>query len=150
MADRNVVIDDKELMAALRKLQAHVDNMQPVFEDIGEKLLASTKRRFGTKTSPDGDSWLGNSDVTIANKGRDWALTGQSGLLRDGLFAQASADGLEVVDPMEYAAMQQFGGTKAEFPALWGDIPARPFMGLSDADRNDALDIISGHLDGAF
>ena len=28
----------------------------------------------------------------------------------------------------DYAAMQQFGGTKAQFPNLWGDIPARPFF----------------------
>ncbi|WP_248594777.1 hypothetical protein [Candidatus Accumulibacter contiguus] len=34
---------------------------------------------------------------------------------------------------MNYAAMQQFGGTKARFPHLWGDIPARPFF--PDAQR---------------
>jgi phage gpG-like protein len=31
--------------------------------------------------------------------------------------------------------MQQFGGTKAEFPNLWGDIPPRPFLGLSIEDE---------------
>ena len=30
--------------------------------------------------------------------------------------------------------MQQFGGRKAHWPHLWGDIPARPFIGLSDKD----------------
>lgn len=32
------------------------------------------------------------------------------------------------------AAMMNFGGKKSEFPHLWGDIPARPFVGISTAD----------------
>lgn len=40
-----------------------------------------------------------------------------------------------------YAAMMHFGGTKPEFPHLWGDIPARPFLGLSDQDRRDVVEI---------
>jgi phage gpG-like protein len=46
---------------------------------------------------------------------------------------------------MVYAAMQQFGGTKAEFPHLWGDIPERPFLGVSD-DEKEILEIISDYL----
>lgn len=34
---------------------------------------------------------------------------------------------------MKYAAIQQFGGTKAQFPHLWGDIPARPFLPITPA-----------------
>jgi phage gpG-like protein len=46
----------------------------------------------------------------------------------------------------EYAAMQQFGGTKAQFPHLWGDIPARPFMGVSDDDERELLALVHDHL----
>jgi len=51
--------------------------------------------------------------------------------------------------PMEYAAMQQFGGTKAEFPNLWGDIPARPFLGISSQDENEILTILRNYLESA-
>ena len=47
---------------------------------------------------------------------------------------------------MAYAAMQQFGGTKSQFPHLWGDIPARPFLGISTADKQNIRDIIGSYL----
>lgn len=46
--------------------------------------------------------------------------------------------------------MMQFGGTKAAFPHLWGDIPARPFLGLSTQDESDILDTISEALAAAL
>lgn len=27
-----------------------------------------------------------------------------------------------------YAAMMQFGGDRADFPQLWGDVPSRPYL----------------------
>jgi len=37
-------------------------------------------------------------------------------------------------------------GTKEEFPNLWGDIPGRPFLGISEQDKSDILAIIQRHL----
>ncbi|MFM8333842.1 MAG: phage virion morphogenesis protein, partial [Candidatus Methylumidiphilus sp.] len=44
--------------------------------------------------------------------------------------------GVMVGSPMVYAAVQQFGASKGAFGknVPWGDIPARAFLGLSDAD----------------
>jgi phage virion morphogenesis protein len=54
---------------------------------------------------------------------------------------------------IKYAAVQQFGAKAGAFGATrrgakipWGDIPARPFMGISDDDRSAILDIIRKHL----
>ncbi len=55
-------------------------------------------------------------------------------------------DTLAVYSPKGYAAMQQFGGTKSEFPNLWGDIQPRPFLGISPDDETEILSIIEGHL----
>jgi phage gpG-like protein len=44
------------------------------------------------------------------------------------------------------ANLQQHGGTKAQWPHLWGDIPARPFLGVSQADEENILDIVSRYL----
>jgi phage gpG-like protein len=59
------------------------------------------------------------------------------------------ADGgraVEIGTDRVYGAMQQFGGTKAQHPQLWGTIPARPFLGLSDTDRDGVLAILSRYL----
>ncbi|WP_409934431.1 phage virion morphogenesis protein [Tepidimonas sp.] len=39
-----------------------------------------------------------------------------------------------------------FGATKRGGKIPWGDVPARPFMGISDDDRSAILDIIRKHL----
>ncbi len=70
----------------------------------------------------------------------------EHGTLMQQIHAQVNGNVLEVGSSMEYAAMQQFGGTKAEFSHLWGDIPARPFLGISEADAAEILDIVHDHL----
>jgi phage gpG-like protein len=46
--------------------------------------------------------------------------------------------------------MMNFGGTKAQFPHLWGDIPARPFMPISKLPNQwekDIVEIIKRHIE---
>jgi phage gpG-like protein len=54
---------------------------------------------------------------------------------------------------MVYAAAQQFGMKKGYAgrnskgrPIPWGDIPARPFLGISDYDKATILDFIAMNL----
>jgi phage virion morphogenesis protein len=113
---------------SLQNLQQQVSNLRPVLLAIGEDLVDSTKRRFETSTGPDEQRWADNSEVTIDKKGRNKPLVDQGNLLRQISYDVVGSDTLIVGSAMEYAAMQQFGGTKTEFPALWGDIPARSFL----------------------
>ena len=55
-------------------------------------------------------------------------LKGQTGDLKREFHVESDNQSVTIGNLMDYAAMQQFGGTKAQFPNLWGDIPARPFM----------------------
>lgn len=140
-----IEIVDHDILATLRRLQNHSDNLRPALLKIGEKLKESTHQRFSNKTGPDGHAWLSNAESTIERKGRDFALT-DGGTLGNTINYQAGIDELLIGSPMEYAAMMQFGGTKSEFLNLWGDIPARPFLGVSDADKNELLRILEHHL----
>jgi phage virion morphogenesis protein len=141
-----IEFDDDQVQRALRQLRDTVGNLDPVLTEIGEALSESTKQRFGTLIGPDGRRWPDNSPVTIERKGRNQPLTGE-GTLGEQIHAQLLGDDtLAVGSNMVYAAMQQFGGTKAEFPHLWGDIPARPFLGVSDDDKDEILNIIAAHL----
>lgn len=145
--------DDKRVLAALKKLAESGDDIRPALSAIGESLMESTKHRFETTTSPDGESWLLNSVLsTLLNNDKkgDRPLTGETGFLMDTINWQLTNDGVEVGSPMEYAAMQQFGGKKSEFKHLWGDIPARPFLGISADDEQMILDTLNDHFELAM
>jgi phage virion morphogenesis protein len=165
-----------QVLAVLRDLSAAVQDLRPAFRDAGEYLLRSTDERFRQEKGPDGAPWEQNADVTLlryiaAKKGlsKRKTQTGgrtltqkgakalgskrvlrNSGQLQDTIRYQASADALSVGTNKVYAAMQQFGGKRSRWPHLWGDIPARPFLGLSGADETEVLAIVSRHLLGAI
>jgi phage virion morphogenesis protein len=46
---------------------------------------------------------------------------------------------------MEYGAIHQFGGT-SDMPPRLAAIPARPFLGLSDNDEKEVIEILSEFL----
>ncbi|MGZ8172824.1 MULTISPECIES: phage virion morphogenesis protein [Methylobacter] len=139
-------VDDREILAALRQLQQSTGNLRPALLKIGDDLKKSTKQRFSSKTGPDGQAWLGNADSTIERKGHDFPLT-DGGTLDNTIDYQLFGnDSVDIGSPMEYAAMMQFGGTKAEFPNLWGDVPGRPFLGISEDDKVQILATIQRHL----
>lgn len=153
-----ITVDDAQVLAALRRLRQHSEDITPALKQIGERLVESTQDRFATSTAPDGTPWAANSAVTISRylglssgKKREARATGKKplvngGFLRDQIHFNVTGNVLEVGATMEYAAMQQFGGKKSEFPHLWGDIPARPFLGISDRDRATIEQVVTDYL----
>jgi phage virion morphogenesis protein len=142
-----IEVDNKTVLDALNRLQQAAARPRPALLEIGEDLLESTQQRFSTQTAPDGSRWERNSPSTIKRKGRDRPLVGETGTLMNEINYQLIDDAtLEVGSPKVYAAMQQFGGMKSQFPHLWGDIPARPFIGVSDADGENILQVIERYL----
>lgn len=144
----NVEINDREVVAALRRLLSAGADMEPVFRSIGERLLINTRARFGKQESPEGVAWAPLSETTkkLKKRNKNKILTA-SGYLHDLLRYQASATGVEVGTDREYGAMHQFGGVTS--PKSWipgKTIPARPFLGLSEGDRQDILSIVRDHL----
>jgi phage gpG-like protein len=81
-------------------------------------------------------------------------LIGEGRQLSTRIFYNVQGNVLTIGSPMAYAAMQQFGGKKSQFPHLWGDIPARPFLPvtasgeLAPAARDEAVGIIREFLLG--
>jgi phage virion morphogenesis protein len=164
-----IQVNDRQVLDLLTELSRKTSNLQPAMKEIGEDIVASTKRRFATATGPDGTPWQANSSVTIdrylglfsgshkkdgslskrgaARSSAKKPLTGETRALQTTINYQlVGSTGVSIGSPMVYAAMQQFGGTKAQFPHLWGDIPARPFLGMSDADKSNILVIIGSYL----
>lgn len=169
MAMIAIDFDDRTILDALRELSLRAHDLGPALREIGVVLVDSTQRRFDTSTGPDGARWEENSDTTIleylggmkgaygkkgglTKKGMA-ALLGKKPLLREGFLQgtlswQIDGNTLLVGSPQKYAAAQQFGAEKGSLGkgAPWGDIPARPFLGVSDADEETILDLLRGYL----
>lgn len=161
-------IRDAEMQRVLRRVVSSVSHARPLMSAIGEVLVDSTKQRFVTSTGPDGKRWIDNADSTILNYLRRYSgtfgkrggltkkgmtrlvskkpLVGESKALSTRINYQATNDSVAVGSPEVYAAMQHFGGKRSQFPNLWGDIPARPVLGLSDSDRDSILDTVAYFL----
>lgn len=140
--------DNRRVLDALNGLLQRGQDMRPALQDMGEYFIVSTKRRFATKTAPDGTRWKENADITVALKGHDDELIGESGRLANEIHYRADSRSLSWGSSLVYAGMQQLGGLKSAYPHLWGDIPARPFLGISSEDEKQLLEILQEHLAG--
>lgn len=171
-----VEIEKDEITQALSRLSESLEIKRTILEQIGEYMIDSTKRRFGTSTAPDGERWAPNTDVTIlqymgkfggsfTKKGKISKRGAERARDKKPLFGETRGlsltigkalvgnDTLLIGSPKLYAAAQQFGmkrgyaGTNRRGrPIPWGDIPARPFLGVSHEDKAVILDIISTNL----
>ena len=137
------LIGAEKVRRRLDKLVRAGQDAAPLMRDIGEHVLTSTRDRFDSQTAPDGTPWEPLSDDTKRRKKRnkDKILT-LDGDLRGNLAYRAGRDSVEIGSPSVYAGTHQFGALHGAFgatsrngPIPWGDIPERPFLGLSDADR---------------
>ncbi len=171
----NVQVDDRQIRQAFIRLIASAKQPRPVLEQIGELLVDSTRQRFSTSTSPDGAPWAKNSPTTLMRylgqyKGsygkRDGRLTmkgaerasgkrpliGETGSLSSQIHYTVEGYAVAVGSSMIYGAVQQFGAQKGKFQgkAPWGDIPARPFLGLSEQDSQNILDVIADYINGSI
>lgn len=147
-----IAINNSAVTAMLEALQERVGNMSPVLRAIGEDVMERSKQRFSTSTAPDGTPWAENTQATLIaylNKRRGFSdktgkvnAKGQKlaiskkpliahGTLANQLKTEPTDTSVIIGSTMEYAAMQQFGGQKSQYPNLWGDIPARPFLPIS-------------------
>ena len=174
MTSFKIQINGDDAFAALNRLGRLGTDISPFLQAIGEGVMERTKRRFGSASGPDGVPWRANARSTIENfirakggygkrginkKGQGWAmaktpLMGHTGDLARQFHVAVEGFTVTVSNSMKYAAMQQFGGKKAQFPKLWGDIPARPFLPVTAAgdlypqERASVVAELNRYLDG--
>lgn len=173
MSGVTITLDDAAFSRWLTQTLGRITHLEDALKEIGDILVQSTQNRFGTKIAPSGATWAPNSPVTVAIKGHGSQLRGESKLLGDTIRFQIEGNSLLVGSGMDYATTQQFGakmgqfgrysqiaryrkygekdfrryaGTKKGFPIPWGDIPARPFLGVSDQDEADIMRTLTGYL----
>jgi len=152
---------DSAALDYLEVLRVHMGDITTPLSEIGEALLISTEQRFDDQKSPEGVPWAPLSPGWLAvkeAKGRnpDKILTFY-GDLRGSIQYQIEGDDLVIGTPKVYGPIHQFGGmagrgtvTSSRSGGSTGGalIEARPYLGLSDADEAEILDILMEYFRG--
>ncbi len=168
MATLTITVDDAEVQAAIDRLAAAGADLSEPMKDVAKYLLRSTMARFASQAAPDGSPWAPISAAWAKRKaklggGREILvfrgyLSGRAG---GNLSATSDANSAQVGTNLPYGAIHQFGfdGTilrrlaptarrrdaKPHPPSSPGAgfMPARPWLGLSDRDRDTLVEIFT-------
>jgi phage virion morphogenesis protein len=134
-----VTLDVRQTADALSRL-ASLDRDALMFE-VGQLVEDQTRRRIiDEKVSPDGTRWAPWSRRYAATRGNEHSLLvgeGNPGLL-ESITNHTADETAKVGSNLVYAATHQMGR---------GGIPARPYLGVSDANRLEIEDLVIGRVE---
>lgn len=133
-----------QLLNAYRGLHGNSEK-QRLMRNVATLLENSTRRRFETKTDPDGKAWADWKPSTKAQKKyqkrtRERLLNDERDLLRS-ITHHASATMAKVGTSRQYAPYHQLGTYK---------MAKRTFLGISRQDKQDILDELDDWLMAIF
>lgn len=126
-----------EVGKLLNRVSGSLKNTRPLMRGIATLLENSTRKRFETKTAPDGEKWADWTDSTkriekYRTRGRDRLLRDESYLLKS-ITSRSTANLAQVGTNRVYAPHHQFGTKR---------MVARPMFGLSAQDSADIVDLL--------
>lgn len=149
-----VELEHAQLQEILRKVEGAVGDLTPLMKGIAAEMGSLTEENLEEQGRPD---WETLSSVTTERREKAGTWPGQmlqvsAGGLAASITTHATDSSALVGSNKAYAAMMHFGGKKADFPHLWGDIPGRPYLpmdveGKLQPEAEDAiLDLALQHL----
>lgn len=149
-----------ELLATMKRvLDLTAEDWRAMHSIIGNDLVNSTKQRFIDEAGPTGDKWKELAPITLRNRkrkhkdgtpsiNRETILRARDNLF-DSIHFQSTVDSTAVGSNRIYAAIHQYGG-QVVVNGRTITIPARPYLGLSDADKANIQDIINEYMEARF
>ena len=156
MANIEIEVQDQDVRDALNRLISQgVGDLSPVMRRIAGAMESGVEDAFQSERSPAGVPWSDLSDVTTQRRKsqqriKKLQVTGDlAGSIHSRHDARSASAGTNLV----YAATHQFGAAKGafgrgtyktrkgSFPIPWGNIPARPFLGLSAETQGDIISV---------
>ena len=142
MINVTTTVDDSGAIKMLEIFADKVNDLNPIMEDVGKRMITSITRNFQAQGRP--SPWAGLSEKTLAKrrKGKGkrspMILAGDTGMLRSTIAAESFPGGVSIGSPMEYAPYIQKGTRH---------MPARPFVLFQPEDivgiKKDVNDYIS-------
>jgi phage virion morphogenesis protein len=173
MADQiQIEIDDRALLAALANAIAASVDLTPLMQDIAGVLEDASERAFINQADPaTGAPWAPLSETTKKRRkrGPPFAILQDNGDLAGSLGSSHTSDEAVVGVAEKYGVTHQFGAKRGQYgfaagaytfdgdeirpraiPIPWGDIPARPFLGIGPTDEKEILALVSGYISSSF
>ncbi|HET8942291.1 MAG TPA: phage virion morphogenesis protein [Rudaea sp.] len=140
-----ITVDDAQVRALFGRLMEFGENaVVDAGRDIGEYMLRATRARADREAAPDGVPWVPLSPKYAKRKARKRPGAGMlhfdNFMLGSRLAYQTGPDFVDIGTSAKYGATQQFGR---------GSIPARPWLGASDDDVHELVQILQDHLEAA-
>lgn len=149
-----------ESRAALQRAMRLLEDMTPVYADIGEYLIEQRRQRFVRGVDPDGNAWTPKSQATLDRYRRmgygnlTRPLIGPSKALGRQIHKFVSRDGVVVGSSLEYSRVMQEGAARGAFgtdsrdhPIPWGRIPARRWIDLNADEGRAIVTTVDEHLE---
>lgn len=152
-----------KLIFKLDSMSAKAKNLKPILEEIGKDMKTKTDFCFRLEKSPDGVSWKKSK--------RNGKTLSDTGALKRSVSYSTSSDSVTVGTNLVYAKTMQFGAEKGSlgsgkaqvksftrkngqkvrshtraFVAPWGNIPARPFIGISNSQMKKYRKMMAEYL----
>ena len=153
--------DDRDVVGALNRLLRAGADLTPAMRSIAGVLEEGAEEAFQSQQAPDGTPWASLSEHTKNRRAKKGKWPGQilqvTGDLAGGITSAYDASSAVAGTNLVYAPTHQFGAEEGDFgstgrgrPIPFGDIPARPFLGVSHEAELDILDAINRHFSDAL
>ena len=131
----------KKLVEQVKKGQGSMVDMSPFWQSVGMYMVKRTMRCFDKEQSPDGVKWKPLSKARIKqrnkrHKGGTMKILSDTGALRRSIAYKAFQSRVIFGSVLAYAANHQFGGT----------VPARPYLGVTEDDKQKVLTMMKTYL----
>ncbi len=155
-------LDATQAQQQLQRAAAAWGNPVPILRVIGAGLARNTRNRFDLGTDPDGHPWEALNPAYEAGKTGPGILreSGMRGGLQGSITFDVAGRELAVGSNKIYAAVHQFGAVikprngphlvfrlaGALVKARQVTIPARPYLGIGDADEETVLEVAEAFL----
>lgn len=148
LANITVTVDDAEVQRLLRELAERADDLTPAMKQIGEYMRLRTEENFAAQQSPEGNAWRAlnpNYAAAKRKKGGIAKILQYTGDLRSSIAYQAEPRSVFIGTNIKASNGYSLGAIH-NFGAPRRNIPARPFLGVSQADREEITMILRDYL----
>ena len=148
MSDKpiEIKIDNKDVDRKLLELAQKSENLRPLMKNIAGIFASATEENFKNEGRP--DKWPELSEATKKQRTKQKKWPGQilqvSGQLASSISTQYDDESAIIGSTLDYAAIHQLGGQAGKNKKV--EIPARPYLKLTDDDFNEILDATEQYL----
>jgi len=159
-----ISVDDTQIQATLRRIRERVGNLRPALAAVANELQSITDHAFQTETDPTtGQRWQRTRrNVLLGFSNVSNQVLHDTGQLAASIQPRSGDNFAEVGTNKAYAPVHQFGSSpyvirpRHKKALAFGGVvvksvnhpgvPARPFLGLSAADKAEIITILEQHI----